>query len=103
MRFVSIVVSLTWLTIFVPSPVRAQNTVPANKSESVVEDPKRTNVQQDNPLQEQPNTLPVDNELGTTGQGEIDSNVTGPRTRDDVIREIFSNHPSGKHRPVPPR
>jgi hypothetical protein len=34
MRFISIAVCLTWLTIFVPSSVNAQNTVPADKPES---------------------------------------------------------------------
>jgi hypothetical protein len=34
MRFVSIAVCLSWLTIIVPSSVNAQNTVPADKPES---------------------------------------------------------------------
>ena len=34
MRFVSFAVCLSWLTIFVPSSVNAQNTVPADKPES---------------------------------------------------------------------
>src|SRR5262249_41704449 len=33
MRPVSIAVCLTWLTIFIPSSMNAQNTVPADKSE----------------------------------------------------------------------
>ena len=64
-------------------------------------------VQQDGPLQEQPNTLPADTmrEPGTTttGHEEIDSNITRSRTRDDVIREILSNQPIGHANPVPPR
>ena len=67
-------------------------------------------VQQDRPLQEQPNTLPSDKmrEPGTisTGHSEIDSNFTRPRTQDDVIREILGNQPSDKPshaNPVPPR
>jgi hypothetical protein len=62
-------------------------------------------IQQDRPPQEQPDTM---KEQGTisTGHVEIDSNVTRPRTQDDVIREILSSQPSDKHRPgnpVPPR
>ena len=34
MRFVSIVICLTWLTICVPNSVIAQNTTPADKPES---------------------------------------------------------------------
>jgi hypothetical protein len=34
MRFVSFAVCLSWLTVFVPSSVSAQNTVPADKPES---------------------------------------------------------------------
>jgi hypothetical protein len=68
-------------------------------------------VQQDRPPQEQPNTLPPDTmkrEPGTvaTGHDEIDSNFTRPRTQDDVIREILSSQPSDKHIHgirVPPR
>ena len=67
-------------------------------------------VQQDGPLQEQPNTLPADTmkEPGTTTTGhvEIDSNITRPRTQDDVIREILSSQPSDKPShptPAPPR
>jgi hypothetical protein len=37
------------------------------------------------------------------GHDEIDSNITRPRTQDDVIREILSSQPSDKHTPVPPR
>ncbi len=78
---------LAWLTIFVPSTVYAQNTVP--------EDEKGPSHVKDKPLQEQPNALPTDkmNEPGpnSTGQGEIDSNDTRPRTRDDVIREILNS------------
>ena len=66
--------------------------------------------QQDRPLQEQPNTLPDDTmrEPGTisTGHPEIDSNITRPRTQEDVVREILSNQPSDKPShatPVPPR
>lgn len=59
-------------------------------------------VQQDRPHQEQPNTLPADTmrEPGTisTGHDEIDSNITRSRTQDDVIREILSSQPSDKHR-----
>jgi hypothetical protein len=33
----------------------------------------------------------------TTGHVEIDSNITRPRTQDDVVREILSNQPSDKH------
>jgi len=57
-------------------------------------------VQQDGPLQEQPNTLPADTmrEPGTTTTGhvEIDSNITRPRTQEDVVREILSSQPSDK-------
>ena len=64
-------------------------------------------VQQDGPRQERPNTLPADTmrEPGTTttGHEEIDSNITRSRTRDDVIREILSNQPIGHANPVPPR
>jgi hypothetical protein len=64
-------------------------------------------VQQDRPRQEQPSTLPAETmrEPGTisTGHDEIDSNITRPRTQDDVIREILSSQPSDKHTPVPPR
>jgi hypothetical protein len=97
MRSLSIVVCLTWLTVCVASSVCAQNTVPEDEKGP-------SHLQQDKPQQEQPNPLPAEkmNEPGSisTGQGEIDSNDTRPRTRDDVIREI---HPSDKHRPVPPR
>jgi len=59
-------------------------------------------LQQDRPLQEQPNTLPADTmrEPGTTSTGhdEIDcNNITRPRTQDDVVREILSSQPSDKH------
>jgi hypothetical protein len=88
-------------------------------------------VQQDRPLQEQPNTLPPDTntlppdtntlppdtntlppdtmrEPGTisTGHDEIDSKFTRPRTQEDVIREILGNQPSDKSghaNPLPPR
>ncbi len=63
-------------------------------------------IQQDRPLQKQPNSLPADTmrEPGTTttGHEEIDSNITRPRNQDDVVREILSNQPSDKHfTPVP--
>jgi len=53
-------------------------------------------VQQDRPPQEQTDTM---KEPGTisTGHVKIDSNVTRPRTQDDVIREILSSQPSDKH------
>jgi hypothetical protein len=88
----SIVVCLTWLTIFVCSSVSAQNSVP-DKPQSSAEDADRPSHLQD--------ARPVYTQ-GTTGQGEIDRNDTRPRTRDDVIREILSNHLSDKHRPPPP-
>jgi hypothetical protein len=57
-------------------------------------------LQQDTPLQEQPNSLPADRmrEPGTTTTGhvEIDSNITRPRTQEDVVREILSSQPSDK-------
>ena len=91
----SVGVCLAWLTIFVPSSVYAQTTVPADKPEPSAEDAERPSDVQ--------NTRPLDTR-GTTGQGEIDSNDTHARTRDDVIREILSNHLSDKHRPpAPPR
>ena len=122
MRFLSIVVCLTWLTIFVPSSVYAQDPMSADKPGSSAKDAKgRPEVQK--PPQEQPSTQPVDitghgeadsddarprtrddvireTLLGTTGRGETDSNDTRPRTQDDVIREILSNHSTDKH-PVP--
>jgi hypothetical protein len=52
-------------------------------------------VQQDGPLSadtmREPGTT-------TTGHVEIDSNITRPRTQDDVIREILSSQPSDKSR-----
>jgi hypothetical protein len=99
MRFLS-VVGLTWLTVCVASSVGAQNTMPEDEKGP-------SHIQQDKPPQEQPNPLPTEkmNEPGSisTGQGEVDSSDPRPRTRDDVIREILTNHPSDKHRPVPPR
>jgi hypothetical protein len=57
-------------------------------------------LKQDRPLQEQPNSLPADTmrEPGatTTSHVEIDSNITRPRTQEDVVREILSSQPSDK-------
>ena len=101
MRFLSIVVCVTWLTIFVASSVYAQNTVPEDEKGP-------SHLQQAKPPQEQPNPLPADkmNERGpiSTGQGKTDSDDPRPRTRDDVIREILSDgYSTDKHRPVLPR
>jgi hypothetical protein len=100
MRFLFIVDCLTWLTIFVPSSVCAQNTVPEGEKGP-------SHLLQDKPPQEQSNPLPADkmNEPGSisTGQGETDSDDPRPRTRDDVIREILSGYSTEKHRPVLPR
>ena len=100
MRFLSVVICLTWLTIFVPGSVCAQNTVPEDEKGP-------SHLQQDKPPQEQPNPLPTDkmNEPGSisTGQDETDSDDPRPRTRDDVIREILSGYSTDKHRPVLPR
>ena len=99
MRFLSIVICMTWLTIFAASSVYAQNTVPEDEKGP-------SHLQQNRPPQEQPNPLPAEkmNEPGSisTGHGETDSDDPRSRTRDDVIREILTNHPSDKHRPVPP-
>jgi hypothetical protein len=99
MRFLSIVFFVTRLTIFVPGSVYAQNTVPEDEKGP-------SHLQQNKPPQEQPNPLPAEkmNEPGSisTGHGETDSDDPRSRTRDDVIREILTNHPSDKHRPVPP-
>jgi len=64
------------------------------------EDSKRpsSEVQQDGPLQERPETPPADTmrEPGTTDTGrESDDNITRPRTRDDVVRDILRDRPSG--------
>ena len=100
MRFLSIVVFLTWPTIFVPASVYAQNAMAADTPASSTEDAKGSpDAQRDKPPQEQPNTQPVD----TTGQRETDSDDARPRTRDDVIREILSGYSPDKHRPVLPR
>ena len=52
-------------------------------------------VQQDRPPQEQIDAM---REPGTTKTGhvEIDSNITRPRTQEDVVREILSSQPSDK-------
>src|SRR5262249_47647137 len=101
MRFLSIAGYLTLLTIFVPASVNAQNTGPADKPgmQSAPEGSSKTTTESDK--EEQPNAQSVDKtmEPQTTGHDELDSNVTRPRTRDDVIREILSNHSSDKHRP----
>jgi hypothetical protein len=94
MRFLSIVVCLTWLTICVASSVYAKNTVPADKPDAK----ESSDVHQDKPLQEYTQL-----EQRTTGKGETDSDDARPRTRDDVLREILSSHPSDKHVTVPPR
>ena len=133
MRLVFITVCLTWLTIFIPSSVNAQNTVPTDKPEwstgrTLTPETKGqkqpqgwtgpTNTGQggapaSSPQGETPSGMQsapegsskVTTEPGkttepeTTGHDEIDSNVTGPRTRDDVVREILNNHPNDKHRP----
>jgi len=67
--------------------------------QSAPEGSSRTTAEPDK--EEQPTTQSVDKtmEPETTGRDELDSNVTRPRTRDDVIREILSNHSSDKHRP----
>jgi len=100
MRFLSIVICMTWLTIFAASSVYAQNTVPEDEKGP-------SHPQQDKPPQEQPNPLPADKmkEPGpiSTGQDQMDSDEPRSRTRDDVIREILSDHSTDKHRPVPPR
>src|SRR5262249_54938758 len=132
MRFL---VCLTWLTIFVPVSVDAQNAVPADKSEystgrTLTPETKGqkqpqgwtgpTNTGQggapaSSPQGQSPpgmqsapegsskTTTEPDREQGTTGHSEIDNNVTRSRTRDDVIQEILTDHPSDKHRTVPSR
>jgi hypothetical protein len=55
-------------------------------------------VKQDGPLQERPDTTPADTmrEPGTTDTGrESDDNTTRPRTTDDVVRDILRDRPSG--------
>jgi hypothetical protein len=56
-------------------------------------------VKKDAPLQERPDTLPDDKKRdpGTTDTAhpEIGGDITRPRTRDDVVREIFGSRPSG--------
>jgi len=85
MRF--FVVCLTWLSIFVPSSGSTQNTVPAGKLESTTESTEPPDLQQLKPLQEQPNTLPVDKMIGpgSISTGDIESNDARRRTPDDVI------------------
>jgi hypothetical protein len=54
---------------------------------------------QDAPLQERPDILPDDKKRdpGTTDTAhpEIGGDITRPRSRDDVVRDIFSHRPSG--------
>lgn len=55
--------------------------------------------ERDELLQERPDTLPADTmrEPGTTDAGhESNEKITGPITREDVIRDVFRNRPSGK-------
>jgi len=55
-------------------------------------------VKQDGALENRPDTLPPDltRDKGTTATGHHeDHNITRPRTREDVIRDIFRDQPSG--------
>jgi hypothetical protein len=56
-----------------------------------------SNLKQDGPLTDRPDTLPPDvmRDPGTTATGHhADHNITRPRTRDDVLRDIFRGRPS---------
>ena len=59
----------------------------------------------DRPLADRPDTLPPDvtRDTGTIATGHHDDhNITRPRTREDVIRDIFRDRPSGApDRPKP--
>ena len=69
--------------------------------------PKADEAQQNEALRERPDNLSGEKlrDPGTTDMGrENDDNITRPRTREDVVREILNNQRSNEaaHKAVPP-